>query len=66
MVDRYALLTAAGHVFNVCVWDGVEAWTPPSFLTVIECPDYAGPGWQYVDNVWSLIPPPPEESGGDL
>jgi hypothetical protein len=65
MVDRWALLTGAGHVFNVCVWDGVEAWTPPSYLTVIECPDYAGPGWQYVDLVWSLIPPPPEEGGGD-
>jgi hypothetical protein len=34
-------------------------------LTVIECPDYAGPGWQYVDLEWSLIPPPVEEGGGD-
>jgi hypothetical protein len=65
MVTRWALLTASGQVFNVCVWDGVEAWTAPVHLIVIECPDYAGPGWQYVDSEWSLIPPPVEEGGGD-
>ena len=59
---RIALVRESdGAVVNVCVWDGVSAWTDnlPGVIG-IACPDSVGPGHSYLMGEW-VAPPPVEQ-----
>lgn len=49
-MNRHAMILSESVVQGVCVWNGIEPWTPPPGIeSVLELmPDEAcGPGWKY-------------------
>ena len=53
---RYWVLIKDNKVENSIVWDWVSNWTPPNGFELIETTgmeNAPGPGWIYVDGVFS-------------
>lgn len=56
---KYAIVTPAGRIENVIVYDGQAPLEQPEGWSVIPLPEGAWIGWTRADDGWTAPPPEP-------